>query len=377
LRQQGLPLLVLAVVVTAFWGINRMSYGSEDWQNYLEYNDSRTKLYDYTDFLSTDWYQDHYEGLDLSWEQFQVLTHYDTVLDRDIDTQVLNRTIRRIKDLRGDVVTDEYLRQCLAAYYRHVRYDGRPYSLVWAGCYGILLILFSARRRWGKLLLLGALAGGRSLIWVYLIAQGRFPERIWLSLYLIEICLLLGITLRECIQSRKTPVGSRKRWLSVGVIPLGLALMGVVAAGQLLDASRRVDEQQEKQKQWNRLTESLAGREESLYLMDVFSAVAYAGELYRRDSEQILLLGGWLTRSPLVQRRLEVYDAWDGVQAMQHEQVRLLAAKGRDVSWLENYLNQRLGKVELRAQEYIACGEGIEFIIYRLENLDAAHPSAY
>lgn len=377
LRQQGLPLVVLAVMVVVFWWINHMGYGSEDWMSYLEYNDSRTKLYDYTDFLSTDWYQERYEGLDLSWEQYQVLAHYDTVLDRDIDTQVLNRTVRRIKDLRGDVVTGEYLKQCLATYYLHVRYDGRPYSLVWAGCYGILLILLACRRRWGKLLLLGALAGGRSLIWVYLIAQGRFPERIWLSLYLIEICLLLGMVLREYIQSREAFVRSRKCWLPMAIIPLGLALMSIVAVGQLLDTSRRVDEQQERQKQWNQLAESLAEGEDSLYLMDVFSAVVYAGELYKKDSKQILLLGGWLTQSPLVQRRLAAYDAWDGAQAMRHGQVRLIAAKGRDVSWLEDYLKQRLGEVELRAQECIACGEGIEFIIYRLENMDAIHPSTY
>ncbi len=377
LRQQGLPLLILAVMVTVFWGINRISYGSEDWQSYMEYNASRTKLYDYTDFLSTDWYQERYEKLDLSWEQYQVLAHYDTVLDRDIDTEVLNRTVRRIEELRGHVVTYEYLKQCLITYCRYVRYDGRPYSLIWAGGYGILLILLSVKRRWGKLRLRGALAGGRSLIWVYLIAQGRFPERIWLSLYLIEICLLLGMVLRECIHSWEAPIGSRRRWLFMGVIPLGLALMGVVAVGQLMDISRRVDEQQEKQKQWNQLTESLSEREDSLYLMDVFSAVAYAGELYRRDSEQILLLGGWLTRSPLVQQRLAVYDAWDGAQAMRHGQVRLLAAEGRDVSWLEDYLKQRLGEAELRVQEYIVCGEDIEFVVYRLENLDVTHLSTY
>lgn len=368
LRQQGVPLLILAVTVAVFWGIDRMGYGSEDWQNYLEYNDSRTKLYDYTDFLSTDWYQERYEGLDLSWEQYQVLAHYDTMLDQDIDAQMLNRTVRRIRDLRGDVVTDEYLRQCLATYYRHVRYDGRPYSLVWAGCYGILLILFAGRKRWGKALFLGALFCGRSLVWVYLIARGRFPERIWLSLYLIEICLLLGMVLREYIQGREVSAGGRKRGLSMGIVPLGLALMGVVAVGQLVDVSRRVDEQQEKQEQWNQLTESLAEQGDGLYLMDVFSAVAYAGELYRQDSEQILLLGGWLTWSPLVQQRLAVYEARDGVQALRHGQVRLIAAADRDVSWLEDYLKQRLGEVELRNQESIACGEGVEFVVYRLEN---------
>ncbi len=374
LGKQGCLLLALAVVVAVFWGIDRMEYGSGEWRAYKEYNDSRTQLYDYTDFLSTDWYQERYGQLGLSWEQYQVLIHYDTVLDREIDARVLDRTVRHIRSLRGDVETGAYLRQCMGSYYRHIRYDGRPYSLVWAGCYGILLILYGVRRRWAKLLLLGALAGGRSLIWVYLIAGGRFPERIWLSLYLMEICLLLGMVLRECIESRETLAGSRRRLLLAGVIPLGLALLVLLAAVQLPLTLRRVDEQQEKQDQWNLLAESLA-QEGTLYLMDVFSAVAYAGELYRKDPEQLLLLGGWLTQSPLVRQRLEAYGASDGAQAMQHDKVRLVAGRNRDMAWLEEYLMQRLGEVKLRARESIACGAGVEFVVYQLENINATHPN--
>jgi len=373
LRQQGMSLLVLAVMVTAFWGIDSMRYGGEDWQSYREYNDSRTELYDYTDFLSTDRYQECYEQLALNWEQYQVLAHYDTVLDGDLDSRVLERTVRHIKTLRGDEGTDGYLRQCLGSYYRHVRYDGRPYSLVWAGCYGILLLLFAVRRRWERLLLLGALAGGRSLIWVYLIARGRFPERIWLSLYLIEICLLLGMALRECIENREVLAGSRKRWLSAGVIALGLVMLFLVVAAQLPHTYRRVNEQQEKQEQWNLLTESLEAQEDKLYLMDVFSAVAYAGELYRKDSERVLLLGGWLTQSPLVRQRLAAYEAVDGAQAMRHGQARLLAAGDRDMAWLEEYLQRRLGEVELRPRESIACGEDVEFVVYQLADKNATY----
>lgn len=362
----GIPLAVLAVMVAVFWGMDRIGYGSEEWQSYREYNDSRTKLYDYTDFLSTDRYQQRYEELGLSWEQFQVLTHYDTVLDQKIDARVLDQTVTRLDSLRGEEVRDGYLRQCLVSYYRHVRYDGRPYSLVWAGCYGMLLLLLAGQKRWDRLLLLGALAAGRSLIWVYLIARGRFPERIWLSLYLMELCLLLGMALRESIGCREAWRGSGKRWICGGAIFLGLALLCLTAVGLLLQTSDRVNAQQRKQDEWNLLTERLEADEDTFYLMDVFSAVAYAGELYKKDSEQIMLLGGWLTQSPLVQRRLAVYDAADGAQALRHEQVRLAAAKERDLSWMEAYLAERLGDVQLVFLESISCGEDAEFAIYML-----------
>ena len=105
--------------------------------------------------------------------------------------------------------------------------------------------------------------------------------------------------------------------------------------------------------------------------MDVYSAVAYAGEVYGRDDGHILLMGGWLVWSPLTRQRLAAYGAGDGAQALRHEQVRLLVEGSRDVAWLEEYLRQRLGAVTLQAQESIACGENLEFVIYRLVEEDA------
>lgn len=370
----GIPLAVLALAVAACWGVDRIGYGSEEWQSYREYNASRTSLYDYTDFLSTDRYRERYEELGLSLEQYQVLAHYDTVLDQEIDARVLDRTVTRLAALRGEAAGAGYLRQCLESYYRHVRYDGRPYSLVWAGGYGILLFLLALHRRWDRLLLVGALLAGRSLIWVYLIARGRFPERIWISLYLMELCLLLGMTLRESAGGREVWGGSKNRWVCAGIVSLGLALLCLTAAVELPRTAARAEEQQRKQAQWNLLTESLEAEENTFYLMDVFSAVAYAGEVYKKDSEQIMLLGGWLTQSPLVAQRLAAYDASDGAQALLHGQVRLIAAGDRDISWLEAYLAGRLGAVELKARESVSCGEDVEFVIYQLEDKNAAYP---
>lgn len=360
------PLLALGAVVTIFWGVDCLGYGSPQWRAYREYNDSRTRLYDYTDFLSTSRYQETYEQLGLDWQQYQVLSHYDLLLSGDVDGELLEETARRIEELGAVTSGNGYLRRSLKSYYLHVRYDGRPYSLLWAGTWGLLLIVLAAEKKWRKLPLLAALLSGRSLIWLYLIARGRFPERIWLSLYLMEICLLLGMLLRECAGGQKTGGAFSKRQAVAGCFVLALALLGASALGQLPETLRRVNEQQGKQEQWKLLTERLESREGELYLMDVFSAVPYAGELYRQDSGRILLLGGWLAHSPLAQRRLAYYDAEDGAQALRHEQVYLLAEEGRDMAWLQEYLEERLGEVELRVQETVVCGEDTAFVIYRL-----------
>lgn len=362
--EQGKALLVLAVMSVLFWGIDSIGYGSEAWQNYREYNDSRTVLYDYTDFLSTDEYRESYQELGLTREQFMVLSHYDTMLDPTIDAGVLDQAVQQLRAQKEKLPAGTYLKQCLQAYYLHIRYDGRPYSLVWLGCYGILLVLLVLHKSWDRLLLTGALAAGRSLIWIYLIARGRFPERIWISLYLMELLLLLGMLLRECREKREER--SRQQWLTVGTAVLCLALFGAVIPGQLQEADRRAAEQRDRQAQWERLTDSLKEQEGSLYLMDVFSAVAYAGKLYEADTGQVMLLGGWLTKSPLAQQRLAQYGAGDAAEALQQPGVYLAAAEGQDMAWLQGYLEKRLGEVQLQKRESIICGEDIAFVIYQL-----------
>ncbi len=362
--KQGKALLFLAVMTLLLWGIDCIGYGSEAWQSYREYNDSRTALYDYTDFLSTDRYQESYEELGLTQEQFMVLSHYDTLLDQTIDAQVLEHAAEQIRERKEEASIGALLKQCLQGYYTHVRYDGRPYSLLWLGCYAVLLFLLIVRRSWDRLLLAGALAAGRSLIWIYLIAQGRFPERVWVSLYLIEILLLLGMLLGECRE--KIEKHSSRQWLISGAVVLCMALFAGAVPGQLQEADRRAAQQRSRQTQWRLLTDHLEGQGDSLYLMDVFSAVAYAGELYEEDAGGVLLLGGWMTHSPLSQRRLAEYGAGDGAEALQHPGVYLVASQDRDMAWLQSYLESRFGEVCLKETESIVCGEEAAFVVYQL-----------
>lgn len=372
LKRQGRPLLILLCAVLVCWGIDRVGYGGSEWQEFWRYFDNRVKLYDYTDFPSTDRYENRYEELGLDWGQYQVLIHYDTILDQGIDAEVLERVQESIQGMKEPVAMGERIRQYLRSYYLHMRYDGVPYGLVWAGCLGLLLILQVIHRRWDRLILSAALLAGRSLIWLYLIHRDRFPERIWISLYLIEIGLLAGMLLGEWLENPASPEGSAlagktwRRGAAAVCMALCLLLSGGAAFMQLRQTLGNMRIGQERQRQWDRLTEQIAGSGAELYLMDVYSAVAYAGEVYGRDCGQILLLGGWLGQCPLVEQRLALYGAEDGAGALLHPEVRLLALADRDISWLEEYLSQRLGPVELKRQEIISCGDQVEFAVYRL-----------
>ena len=101
--------------------------------------------------------------------------------------------------------------------------------------------------------------------------------------------------------------------------------------------------------------------------MDVFSVVEYADYLFSKDAENVMLLGGWMTASPLAQERFEDLGYQDGAECLYYgENVSLIVEDGCDVSWLEKYLQSRFGECKLEAAEYIDSREPKRFLEYRV-----------
>ena len=68
-------------------GVNALFYSSAQWQEYLKYNDSRTQLYDYTDFLSTDKYGEEPEAYGMTAQEYEILSSYNTMLENTLDAE--------------------------------------------------------------------------------------------------------------------------------------------------------------------------------------------------------------------------------------------------------------------------------------------------
>ena len=363
--------------------IHSLCYRQEDWREYLAYNAERTELYDYTDFLSAKRYGKDPGRLGLDENRLRILQLYDTLL-LGKDEVSLGETARAVRaDQEQGREALAYLGQCVRKYYNSIRYDTAPCSWVWLGALLALAGRLAAGRRWGRLALLGALEAGRSAVWVYLIWRDRFPERVALALYLLEIPVLLGLflqTLGEGAGKReeggpggKTPSRPGKAAIpgrSAGCLIL-LALAGLLAAGALQwrDVSGRVKEQVRLQREWDALKAYCGRQPDAMYLLDVFSVVSYGGMQYERDAENMMLLGGWMTGSPLARRRLEQFGGEDAALALlASEDVYLVAREDGGTDWLEAYLSERFGEAALTQVDRIVCpGEnegGRVFAVY-------------
>lgn len=354
--------VILGGIIICFT-INGFFYSAPEWKNYLDYNESRTLLYDYTDFLSTDEYAENYDSYGMTKEEYQILSSYNTMLDADIDETKMEKVAETVSaGMKQDTNFIETLKDCILKYYTQIRYSDLPYNYIWIVLYLLLGAGFAAFGKWRQLLVWGILGAGRSSIWMYLIWKGRFPERVSLSLYVMELLLLLGMSLVIIRNS----AWFKGRVEKIATVVFLLCLVWFFGY-QWKETTEKVEYQAGIQSEWNVLNHYCEENPEKLYLVDVFSAVEYSGMQYEEDAENIMLLGGWMSASPLAKERLAKIDAKDAAEALFYqENVSLIVEKGMDISWLEEYLQNRFGECALEAVAEISNREPKIFVEYQV-----------
>ena len=231
--------------------------------------------------------------------------------------------------------------------------------IIWLLLYSLLAVNLIFQRNWKGLVVLGCLGGGRSLIWIYLIYRGRFPERISVSLYIIELFLLAGM-LSNLLQSNKS------KWVLVVKGMLVAAVIGILFI-QVEETYIKVEEKVQIQREWTVLKDYCEKEKENLYLVDVFSAVEYGGLQYERDGNNMMLAGGWMSASPSALKRLADRGASDGAEVLYGDTKTLfLADKTRNLEDMKAYLHKRFGDCNLELVDEILCSEDKIFAVYRL-----------
>ena len=178
----------------------------------------------------------------------------------------------------------------------------------------------------------------------------------------MELMLLLGMGL-WLIQACK--IGSKSiRWGFLVLCGLFILATGVY---QWHSTIQRSSQQAHIQSEWTTLKWYCDEREEHLYLVDVFSAVEYADFLFVEDASNIMLMGGWMSASPLANERFERVGYKDAAECLYYgKQVSLIVEKDSDITWLEEYLQNRFGECSLVEVAKINSREPKGFVEYQV-----------
>lgn len=379
-------LLAVSILICMAW--NGLMYRSEDWRQYEAFNESRTQLYDYHDLLPYEDYAEQYESAGIGEWEYSILEQYTLALESGVDAGQL-QAATDIYAAKRDAERDpsEYFRQCLIEYYYNAIHTHKPYNYILVCAYLLTAVMLLWKRKWVLFLLVCCMAVGRSLIWMFLIWQGRFPERIYISLYLLEIMVLAGmlcsiltgwsasshIKLDQKISSRKLNK-SASVVISCSCI-LSSLLLFVTGITQMKTALEKVYDQQENQREWNELTAYCVEHSSNLYLLDTMSMVSYAGEVWEGTSEKAnyLLAGGWMSATPLLQQRIQSLGAVDGGELLTRgvsgdTKILYIVSAERDIDWLSGYLSQRFGRICVEQVDSIMLDGEELFCVYGVVN---------
>ncbi len=347
-------------------GINSLCYSSEQWQAYFTYNDARTELYDYTNFFSAEKYTSNYEAFGMTKEESQILTEYYTMLDSSIDSDRLQEIATTITEgMWEELELKGIIQNCLLKYYLEMRFNYKPYNVICVLTYIGLALCALLRKRWKELGFLGVLGLGRSAVWLYLIWRDRFPERVALSLYQIELLLLLAVgmaVLKElCNRS-----GDKKVWVARGGACVFALMCVVVGMMQYKDTRYKVFRFGYAQDTWQEVRDYCQENPQMTFFWDVFSLSECYDTSDTVKPTNVMMIGGWLTESPLAKARLAALGGADAAEVLYHNpNVRLLANDTYDIAWLQEYFDNRFGDCELVETNHIVGG-GRTIIEYQL-----------
>ena len=386
---------------------DRLGYRSTEWKAFSALFDARTELYDFQKIPPYEGNEAFYESIGLDRTQVQLILNYNYGLDERIDAGVLEATADYARaKAAAEKSVGQRLKEALWDYRAAMRGEGEnagePYPVLALVLY-LSAFVSSAHGGWrhrpkgwrrfgAQCLLLAVLLAVRSALLLYLYYNHRPVVRLTHSVYACEAVFLLWLAGRNAEWSllqkvaggtegaAPLPLGHRSRGV-LSVIPAtamaGALVLGAVWQLQAIYAGQSV--RQENNARYRELQEYAAEHAENLYLVDVYSTVAFSDEVGEAGSVPVNLdlLGGWACKSPLEREKLtalgaegellgSVGDA-EGTGTAEllrtGDNVYAVAEAGEDMTWLAEYYAFRGEEVTVSEADRI----GDDWVIYAVQ----------
>ena len=345
----------------ALFTINRSALRGEEWENYLEYNEVRTNLFDYLGIHNEEEALIQYEKENVSRQEIEIIKSYDLAL---LEDGTGNVRAMKAAEAYGKASQDAPASRLVwaAKTYLHrflLQRDDFPYNLLSGAAFlGLLFWYFVKKKRMALLMLVGLIAY-RSAFWIFLLYKGRYPERVINSLYLMELCFLLAMILRELLDGEFT----RARQAFVAALTIVFTCMVILGVKETRQAYRvQVAENGEG----DALIDYMQDRSGNFYFLDVYALVGRTKPVFAvAGDENYLWMGGWMTRHPLYLEKLaKRFDGVDNAKAALRKEKTYLVLKegvGASKEQMEDWLGMTLIQTDV-----LECGAS-RYVILQTE----------
>lgn len=360
-----LPAATVLVLIGASFLVNKAAYSSPEWKEYLEFNDTRTTLYDFQynipDYESTiDLYND--AGLDET--DVRILRDYNI----EIDERINNDSLSKLTDYNENTLGMGYFKMDrVTAFYHYKKIlhhtEDYEYAHLMIFLYAAALIAGILSKDFGIAAGTIGLFAARSLGWMYLIMRQRFPDRVMVPFCFCEAAILVAFIVFAV--TKKDRIIKQ----TVFIVLVAAALVPLIVTGV-----KRSNEERQKRlssdADYAALKDYFAENGDNFYAIDVLSSIEFSDRIYagREDAyKNYEICGGWIADSPMYKEKL----AGSGIKfipdALLENNAFFVAKDDRDTEWLKMYYLARGREIELEAVDEVKGGGGSRFAVWAIK----------
>ncbi|MCM1262411.1 MAG: hypothetical protein NC313_06785 [Butyrivibrio sp.] len=365
--------------------IDFAAYGSEDWKSFVSFFNSRTEVYDFHyDILTSGEHGEYLASIGLNDSHQELLANYNFGLSEDIDGETMER-IADYAATTGDnaSLAGRLMQQTKLCIYRLFHAEDAPYNmLVLLGyiCVFILGILNmrteeTMGRRLSFLWQLAMLVIFRMVLWLYILMQGRYPERITHSLYLAEFMVLMGLLCMR-MKSIRLPEVGLICWKNIRELPeilmlptpaLIILMCIIFVPKSFQTVSLDMQSREEANRGGQAIAEYCRAHPENYYFEDVYSTVGFSQKIFKDVDNSFAnydIMGGWMCKSPLYKEKLKkagITTMEDGLlyNPFVYFIVDMEEQTG-NTGWLEEYYAQKgvtahVRQIDLIEERFAVC----------------------
>lgn len=365
--------IVIGIILTGMLCsrlIDFAAYGSKEWKSFVSFFNNRTEVYDFHyDILTSGEHKEFLASIGLNDAQQELLNNYNFGLSEDIDEEIMGKIAEYASESADNKGLINRIKEQAGGYiYRLIHKEDAPYNIAVIIGYVCIFIIgtISAVEKGGQkrrfsliwtLLLLGAI---RTLLWMFILVQGRYPERITHSLYIAEFMVLIGM-LGAMTAHNEYP----KK------ISAASALIGIICICFIPDGFSSVSSDMKVREEANRgesvIAEYCKTHPENFYFEDVYSTVEFSQKIFENVDNSISnfdIMGGWICKSPLYREKLNRFGITTMEDGLRKESfvffIINLEKRGEDFDWIREYYKEkgsivRIEQVDLLAGKYAVC----------------------
>lgn len=346
LIKKSAPMVIIIISIFSVGTIvENMAYSSTEWKQYKEYNTARSQLYDYTSIMPYEDCEKQLTESGINRNTYSLIQTYNIFMNNEIDVKTLKK-VKEINDLNSDSTSigNKAIKIMISMIKAMIK-DYWHYNLILLILYTVVLVnCFKSKKNlcvFGFLVIIG-----KYTMVYYLLFNGRMPDRVYKTLFIIEVAFWIAIELKE-IYNKST---MRK------IINIGICLLVCLCVGKQLKNNFNL-------LNWQH-TEGIAKFEtlekeckDEYLMLDIYSFCAISDAVFEEEKYQHLIyLEPWMCGSPLLKEKMNCFgiDSWD--QFLLCFPNANFVIEKRDFSWLEDYYQEKEEKANIVENRKLKIG---------------------